>query len=144
MAEDAPLVDVSTPFGTRVAAHLRDDVVVWLTTVSPAGTPQPSPVWFVWDGDRDVVVHSRESQRVRNIAANPRVSLNFRGDRLGGDIVVLTGDARIDPSSPPAHEAPEYVAKYAEHIAGLSMTPETFAADYHVVVRIRLTRLRGF
>jgi PPOX class probable F420-dependent enzyme len=144
MTGDAPLIDPSTPFGARVAGHLRDDVVVWLTTVSPAGTPQPSPVWFLWDGDREVVVHSRESQRVTNVAGNPRVALNFRGDRLGGDIVVLTGDARIDPSAPPAHEVPGYLAKYAEHIANLGTTPEQFAADYHVPVRITLTRLRGF
>jgi PPOX class probable F420-dependent enzyme len=138
------LIDESTPFGSRVAAHLRDDVVVWLTTVSPSGTPQPSPVWFLWDGDREVVVHSRESQRVKNIAGNPRVSLNFRGDRLGGDIVVLTGDARVDPASPAAHEVPAYVTKYDEHIADLGMTPAAFAAEYHVAVRIELTRLRGF
>jgi PPOX class probable F420-dependent enzyme len=140
----APLIDESTPFGDRTAAHLRDDVVVWFTTVSAAGTPQPSPVWFLWDGDREVLVFSRDSPRTANIAGNPRVSLNFRGDRLGGDIVVLTGEARIDPASPPAHEVAGYATKYAEHIAGLRMTAREFAAEYHVPIRIRLTRLRGF
>jgi PPOX class probable F420-dependent enzyme len=141
---ESPLVDASTPFGARVAAHLRDDVVVWFTTVSPAGTPQPSPVWFLWDGDREVLMFSKESQRTANIAGNPRVALNFRGDRRGGDIVVLTGDARVDPDSPPAHEVPAYLAKYREHVADLGMSPERFAAEYHVAVRIALTRLRGF
>jgi PPOX class probable F420-dependent enzyme len=89
----SPLIDESSAFGGRVAQHLRQDVVVWFTTVTSAGTPQPSPVWFLWDGDREVLVFSKESQRVTNIAGNPPVSLNFRGDRLGGDIVVLTGEA---------------------------------------------------
>jgi PPOX class probable F420-dependent enzyme len=140
----SPLVDESTPFGARVAAHLRDDAVVWFTTVSAAGTPMPSVVWFLWDGDREVLMFSKESTRTRNIAGNPRVALNFRGDRLGGDVVVLTGEARIDPAAPLAHENPAYVAKYADHIANLSMPAERFAAEYHVAVRITLDRLRGF
>jgi len=138
------LIDESTPFGSRVAAHLRDDVVVWFTTVSPSGAPSPRPVWFLWDGDREVVVYSQESQRVRNIAGNPKVALNFRADRLGGDVVVLDGEARIDPDAPPAHEVPGYREKYAEHVAHLGTAPEAFAADYHVAVRITLTRLHGF
>jgi hypothetical protein len=44
------VVDESTEFGARVARHLRDEIVVWLTTVTPRGAPLPMPVWFVWDG----------------------------------------------------------------------------------------------
>jgi PPOX class probable F420-dependent enzyme len=138
-----PLVDESTPFGARVARHLRDDPVVWLTTVSPSGAPVPSLVWFLWDGDREVVMYSEETSRVTNVAGNPLVSLNFAGDGRGGDMVVLGGEARIDPDAPPAHEVPGYVAKYQGHIRRLGATPETFAASYHVALRIRLTRLRG-
>jgi PPOX class probable F420-dependent enzyme len=138
------LIDTHTAFGARGAAHLRDDVVVWFTTVAPGGTPQPSPVWFLWDGADEVAVYSKESQRTTNLAGNPRVSLNFRGDELGGDIVVLSGDARIDPDAPRADAVPEYLAKYVEHIAGLQSTPAGFAAEYHVAIRITLTRLRGF
>jgi PPOX class probable F420-dependent enzyme len=87
---------------------------------------------------------SKESTRTRNLAANPRVALNFRGDRLGNDVVVLTGEARIDPSAPPAHQTPGYREKYADHVAGLPATPEQFAAEYHVAVKITLTGLRGF
>jgi PPOX class probable F420-dependent enzyme len=141
---DAPLVDESTAYGARVAAHLRDDVVVWFTTVSPAGAPMPSVVWFLWDGDREVLMFSKESTRTRNLAGNASVALNFRGDRIGDDVVVLAGAARVDPSAPPAHETPAYLAKYAEHIANLPMTPEQFAAEYHVAVKITLTGLRGF
>jgi hypothetical protein len=34
----------------RVAQRLREDAVIWLTTVAANGTPQPNPVWFLWDG----------------------------------------------------------------------------------------------
>ena len=138
------LVNTSTAFGARVAAHLRDDVVVWLTTVAPGGTPQPSPVWFLWDGADEVVVYSKATQRTKNLAGNPRVSLNFPGDDLGGDIVILTGDARVETDAPPCDDVPTYLAKYATHIADLRKSPAEFATEYHLAVRIHLTKLRGF
>jgi PPOX class probable F420-dependent enzyme len=137
------IVDESTAFGARVAAHLREEIVVWMTTVTPAGGPLPMPVWFLWEGGESVLMYSRESARVRNLAANPRVSLNFDGDGGGGDIVVLTGSAAVDPGAPPANEVGAYVQKYADHIRRIGHTPESFAEAYSVPVRIELTRLRG-
>jgi PPOX class probable F420-dependent enzyme len=137
------LIDAGTDFGARVAAHLRDDVVVWLTTVTPSGAPLPSPVWFVWDGAEEVTMYSRPSARVRNLEANPKVTLNFGGDGRGGDIAVLSGHATPDTTLPAADASPAYLAKYDEHIARIGHTPETFAQAYSVPVRIRLTRLRG-
>jgi PPOX class probable F420-dependent enzyme len=137
------VIDQSTEFGARVARHLREEIVVWMTTVTPAGSPLPMPVWFLWDGDESVVMYSRPGARVRNIEANPRVALNFHGDGQGGDIVVLSGHARIDAGAPPADRAGDYRAKYDEHIARIGISPETFAQRYSVPVTIRLTRLRG-
>ncbi len=137
------MIDEGTEFGARVARHLREEVVVWMTTVTPEGSPLPRPVWFIWDGAESVVMYSRPSARVRNLEANPRVTLNFDGDGGGGDIVVLSGTAAVDPDIPPVHRADEYVEKYDERIAGLGMTPETFAERYSVPLRIRFTRVSG-
>jgi PPOX class probable F420-dependent enzyme len=137
------VIDESTDFGARVAAHLRDEIVVWLTTVTPKGSPLPMPVWFDWDGAGSVLMFSQEGLRVRNIEANPRVTLNFDGDGRGGDIVVLSGRARIDRDAPPANRADTYLEKYAEHIERIGLTPEQFAARYCVPIRIELTTLRG-
>jgi PPOX class probable F420-dependent enzyme len=137
------VVDEGTEFGARVARHLREEIVVWMTTVTPAGGPVPMPVWFLWDGGEAVRVYSRRSPRVRNIQANPHVSLNFAGDGGGGDIVVLSGTATADPAMPAANEDADYVTKYRDHIARIGLTPETFALRYEVPVRIQLTRVRG-
>ena len=137
------MIDESTEFGARVARHLREEVVVWLTTVSPAGAPTPRPVWFLWDGAESVTMFSMPGARVRNLESNPHVSLNFAGDGRGGDIVVLSGTATIDQDAPSADRADAYLAKYADHIRRIGMTPETFADTYSVPVRIRLTRVRG-
>jgi PPOX class probable F420-dependent enzyme len=137
------MIDESTEFGARTARHLRDEIVVWLTTVSPRGAPLPMPVWFVWDGADSVTMYSQPGARTRNIEANRHVTLNFTGDGGGGDIVVLSGDAEIGHDAPPADQDRDYLAKYHEHISRIGMTPETFAKRYSVPVRIRLGRLRG-
>ena len=62
-------IDESTDFGARVAAHLSDDVAVWMTTVTPKGSPLPSPVWFHWDGGDSVIMFSQPGARQRNIEA---------------------------------------------------------------------------
>jgi PPOX class probable F420-dependent enzyme len=137
------VIDESTELGARTARHLRDEIVVWLTTVTPRGAPLPMPVWFLWDGADSVVMYSQPGARVRNIEANPHVTLNFAGDGRGGDIVVLSGDARAARDAPSAAGDPDYLAKYDQHIARIGMTPETFAERYSVPVAIRLERLRG-
>ncbi len=118
--------------------------MVWLTTVSPAGAPSPNPVWFLWDGLSGVLVFSLpDAARVRYLRANPAVSLNFGGDGMGGDIVVISGDAVSDPDGPGADHVPEYLAKYGGHITRIGLTPETFAARYSLPIKITLNRLRG-
>jgi PPOX class probable F420-dependent enzyme len=134
--------DDTSDFGARTAQHLREEIVVWLTTVSPRGAPLPMPVWFIWDGDESVSVYSQPGARVRNLESNPHVSLNFPGDGRGGDIVVLSGAATLDRDAR-ADADDGYVAKYADHIARIGHTPESFADAYSVPVRIRLERLRG-
>ena len=137
-------IDESTAFGARAARHLREDPVVWLTTVTPSGAPSPNPVWFGWDGAATLRLYSLpDAARVAHLRANPRVSLNFAGDGRGGDIVVLSGTAALAPERPPADQDAEYLAKYAEHIHRIGLTPDGFAARYSLPVLITLHRLRG-
>jgi PPOX class probable F420-dependent enzyme len=134
-------IDESTDFGARVAAHLRDDIAIWMTTVTPTGGPLPSPVWFHWDGGDSVIMFSQPGARQRNIEANPRVSLNFAGNGRGGDIVVLSGRATFE--APPADRLAAYVEKYGEDMKRIGLTPEQFGDRYSVQINIELTRLRG-
>jgi PPOX class probable F420-dependent enzyme len=137
------VIDTSTEFGARVARHLREDRVVWLTTVTPAGAPLPSPVWFLWDGAESVLVYSLDGARIRNIETNPRVTLNFAGDGRGGDIVVLSGVAEVAGDARPAHRNSDYLARYETDIGRIGMDPASFAERYRVPVRIGLQRVRG-
>jgi PPOX class probable F420-dependent enzyme len=136
------MIDTATSAGRRAAERLGSEIIVWLVTVRADGQPQPSPVWFLWQ-DPDVLMYSKpNTAKLRNLEANPRVALHLEGNGLGGDVVVLEAVAEVDPSAPPASAVPEYVAKYRERIAALGWTPESFAADYSVPLRIRPRRAR--
>ena len=137
-------IDTTTPFGERAQRRLRDAKVAWLTTTSEDATPQPVPVWFLWDGDDAFLLYSKPgTAKLRNIAARPRVSLHLDGNGEGGDVVVVLGDAEVT-DGPSADAVPAYVEKYAAFIARNGWTPASFAADYSVPLRITATRLRGF
>ncbi len=137
------MIDEQTEFGARVARHLREEMVVWLTTVTPSGAPLPRPVGFLWDGGELVSVYSQRGIRVRNIAANPRVALNFGGDGVGGDIVVVSGTAQVDRSAPAAAENRDWVIKYRAQFERFGMTAESFSKRFDVPVRIRITAVHG-
>ncbi|HEX9414117.1 MAG TPA: TIGR03667 family PPOX class F420-dependent oxidoreductase, partial [Ktedonobacterales bacterium] len=134
----------ATPFGARVARRLRDETVIWLTAVAADGTPQPNPVWFLWDGASFLVYCQRGAKRLEHIQRNPRVALNFDCDTQGEDIVVFTGEARLSADDPPPQRHAGYVAKYRDLIAGLDLSPEAFAAQYSEALRIAPTHVRGF
>lgn len=127
----------------RAAQRLDDELILWMTTVTPKGQPQTSPVWFLWDGEEFLVYSLDRTARVRNIEQNPRVSVNLDGNGMGGDIVTIEATAVIDRSLPPASAVPEYVTKYTERMERNQWTPERFSELYPVPIRIRPTRVRA-
>ena len=132
------------PFGDRVSRRLADEIAIWFITVGEDGTPQPNPVWFLWDGADQLTVYNRpNARRLSHIAARPNVAFNLDGDGVGGDVIVLTGTAARDDSIPPAHENDEYVVKYGAQMERVSGTLRDFARDYAVPVRVRIRRIRG-
>src|SRR5436309_4254233 len=139
------LPDPATPNGERVRRRLRDERLIWLTTVDAKGTPQPTPVWFLWDeATTTILIYSRaDAKRLAHLQQNPKVALNFDGNGSGGDIIVITGQAQLSPNDPPADRLPAYVDKYRAFIARLYATPEQFASVYSVALRIQPTTLRG-
>jgi PPOX class probable F420-dependent enzyme len=136
----------ATPFGERVARRLREEPIIWLTTVDAKGAPQPNPVWFLWDeATSTILIYSKAgAKREAHLQQNSRVSLNFDGNGKGGDIIVIIGDVRVSNDDPPADKVPAYVEKYRNFISRSFSTPENFAALYPVPLRIRPLALRGF
>jgi PPOX class probable F420-dependent enzyme len=138
------VLDETSEFGRHASRRLHEAIIGWLTTVTADGAPRPIPIWFLWDGSRSILLYSRpEKRKLANVAANPQVSLNLDSDGIDADIVICWGEIRVS-DDPPANEVPGYVAKYAERIEALGWTPESFAADFSVPLRIELSRIHGW
>src|SRR5450759_2140851 len=102
--EGEGMIDTKTEAGARAEGRLRDEVMIWLTTVRSDGQPQSSAVWFLWDGDTFLIYSQPRAPKLRNIAGQPRVSLHLDGDGRGGDIVTIDGVAAIDETAPPVDQ----------------------------------------
>ena len=136
-------IDTRSEFGTRAARRLRDEKLGWLVTVRANGTPQPVPVWFLWDGEALLIYSRPGTAKLRNLVGSPQVAFHLDGDGRGGDIVVLTGEARTLSDASPADRVPAYLEKYREAIARIGMTPDSFARAYSVAIRVVPIRLEG-
>lgn len=139
------MIDLSTPFGQAVKRHLENDYVIWLTTIDSNLTPQPRPVWFIWEADSFLIFSKPDAHKVGHIEKNPRVALNFNTDETGDKhVIIFTGEAFFDTNCPPAHEVPAYLRKYESGIIALDMTPEGFSMEYSRAIRIKPTNVRGW
>ncbi len=139
--ERVVVIDRSEATGAHAAERLETELIAWMTTVKSDGTPQVSPIWFLWDGS-EFLLYSRDSPRIRNIDSHQRVSVNLDGDGLGSEIVVVEGTAAVDMSMPSAAENDAYLVKYKPVMDGYGWTPEWFAENYSVPVRITPSRYR--
>jgi PPOX class probable F420-dependent enzyme len=137
------MLDFTSPIGKRIQERLEEEEVIWLTTVGAGQTPQPRPVWFEWDGETVMIFSQVGVAKVRHIARNPKVALNFNTDEDGGDVGVLTGEARILPGAPPPDRLQVYLQKYAAGILSIGLTPESMQTEYPVVILVTPSALRG-
>lgn len=138
------LPDLGTPFGRRLADRLRDETVIWITTVGADGTPQPNPVWFLWLDGRVLTYNRPDAYRLAHIRRRPRVSLHFDEDGTGTHAQVLLGEAEILSDQPPPHENRAFLDKYREGMRAVSGSAEEFGALYRIPVSVRITRVRGY
>ena len=134
------MLDLDTQFAARVDQRLREEDIIWFTTVTPKGVPVSNPVWFDWDGDSITVYSEPTSYRVRNLKRNPNVCLHLQGvDGLGNNVVIFSGEAVLRPGNQtiPDH----YWKKYRKYLR--DMTPDQMVAAYNVEIRIKPTRVRA-
>lgn len=140
------MLDFNSKFGRTIKRHLKNQYFIWLTTVDAKGTPQPRPVWFIWEDDSFLIFSQPNAYKVKHIENNPKVSLNFNTTDEAGekDVIIFIGRAVIDKKVPPAYQVRAYLKKYKAGITGLNMTPEGFSGEYSTAIRIKPTEVRGW
>jgi PPOX class probable F420-dependent enzyme len=136
-------LDPTNAFHARVAERLKSELVGWLVTSGADGTPEPSPVWFLWDGADSLLIYSQNKPKLRNIANQPRVAFHFNSDAEGGDVVIFTGSARLDNAHAKVVDYQPYLDKYAAAITGIGYTIQQFSDSFSEPLILTLEKLRG-
>jgi PPOX class probable F420-dependent enzyme len=123
---------------------LREEQVIWITTVGKVGTPQPNPVGFLLQDDNSILIYNEaNANRVNHVIDRPQVALHFDSDGVGGNVVVFTGTARRADDIPPPHRNQAWFAKYTDGMARLSGSAENFGKKFSVPLLVEITRTRG-
>ena len=140
------MLDFKTKFGRFAIKHLKSEYFIWLTTVDSTGTPQPRPVWFIWENDTVLIYSQAKAYKLKHIQNNPNVALHFNSADAQGEkrLIMFTGTAVIDKNAMPTNKLRAYMRKYKSGITNLNMTADQFAKDYSVAIRITPTNLRGW
>lgn len=138
------MIDWDEKFAKKVGRRLLKERVGWLVTVGSDLSPQPRPVWFLWDGKTILLFSQPKARKIAHLAKNPKVAFLLNTDDEGSHVVVLLGEAAVAADCPPAHKVPGYFKKYRHGIAELDLTAEEFSRDYSVAIRFRPDNLRGW
>lgn len=138
-------IDTSTEFGLKTARRVNEEKLVWLTTVDSRGTPQPNPVWFLWDGGSFIVFSRPGQAKLANIARSGRVSLNFDATADEEQVTVFTGQAAlIDRETISQDILDRYADKYAQGMININLPRPEYETAYTEVIRITPEKVRGW
>jgi PPOX class probable F420-dependent enzyme len=125
---------------TSIPDNYRDLLsaeVATLSTIGPDGRPQSSEVWFLAEGDTVSISLNSSRQKMKNLLANPAVSVLILDLGMPYRYLELRGDAEISPD-------PDYVfadkvgAKYGSDVRAHDQPGQT-----RYVVTIRPTRVNA-
>ncbi len=126
----------------ELGARIDKAYYVWFTTVRSDGMPQPTPVWFIREGETFLIYSQPNAQKIANIAANNKVALSFADSHDAEAFFVIMGEATVDHAPVKANENPIYQQKYAQGIVDIKMTPESMAAMFSSLIRVTPIRVR--
>ena len=118
----------------HVEERLERARVYWIATVGAGGRPRVRPVDGMYVDGVIYVGGSLETRWIRDLAANPHVSVHL--DSLQGDVVIVDGDAEVLRSNSDAFAERMAVAsnaKYPEY----GMKPAQFKGPGPIAIRPR-------
>jgi PPOX class probable F420-dependent enzyme len=115
---------------------LLDAQIAVLGTIGASGRPQLSAVWFLAEGDTVRVSLNTSRQKLKNLQANPAVSLLILDPANPYRYVELRGDAQIE-EDPDYAFAKQVGAKYG----GADLSEHDGPGDRRMVVTIAPTRV---
>ena len=144
MPRTAQTIDPPLQCRPAVEAALRDDPVVWLSSVQSDGRPHLVPVWFHWDGERIVAFSKPHARKVSNLRDQPSVMLAVGTPGPDFEVELIEAVAEV-PDAPAATLMPEgFGAKYRDLLRLAGLTVQRFAEVYSQPIVLRPTRFLGY
>lgn len=131
--------DPSNEVHARVLARLESEQVAWIGSNGRDGFPHAVPVWFLWLGDRAVVLSQPDTAKARNLRADPKVLLHLEAGEDGEQLAVLRGVATVSDGAGPEWAdriGDRYRDKYDEWMQRLDLTVETMFGSYSTVIEV--------
>jgi PPOX class probable F420-dependent enzyme len=142
MAEgETTMLDLTTVRDRNIDRRLREDPIVWLSTVTPDGKPHTLPIWFWWDGETLLMFSQPKTGKVRNLRANPVVTIALETRDEGEEVAFFDGLAELPPQPAGELMSEEYKQKYAHLFPRIDSNPDKMAAEFSQSIRVRLTRI---
>ena len=138
------MLDLATEWGQHAEQRLRSNKIAWLTTVGSDGRPYTVPVWFLWEGNSVLLFSQPNKQDVRNLRKNGRVTLALDDTQEGEDVVIVEGTAELLDDPALSMRMPEYVEKYGAMMQDMGYTPEIYAGEFSLGIRITPTKIRNW
>jgi len=134
------MLDLTNPKHMHVDERLRQNLILWLSSVRPDGRPHLVYVFFLWDGKHILIFSQPTSQKIRNVQHNPNVTLALDDTKNGEDMVILEGKAELLHDPAVNTTLPAFAAKYDSLLKRVGLTAEAMAEVYSQALLITPTR----
>jgi PPOX class probable F420-dependent enzyme len=121
---------------------LLDSGFATLATIGPDGRPQLSEVWFLAEGDTVVTSLNTSRQKIRNLRANPAVTVLLLDLAVPYRYLEIRGDAEITPDDDYAF-ADKLGAKYQADLRAHDQPGQSRVKVTIHPVRINAVDMRG-
>lgn len=76
---------------------LESKIPARLAYIATDGTPRVIPTWFHWNGREVVMGTPSKAPKVKALARNPRVALTIDDNTFPHKVLLLRGNARLEP-----------------------------------------------
>src|SRR2546421_9942960 len=126
------MADLNNP---KVQKILQSKAFAHLATISPDGSPQSSPMWFLWDGEYIKFTHTTERQKFRNIQRDPRVAISITDVDQPYTYAEFRGVVERIEDDPPG----TFYNTLAEHYN----SPTRYRGDPRVILYVKIHHIVG-
>jgi PPOX class probable F420-dependent enzyme len=133
------------PVGPDLDGHLRRHRDALIATVNADGSPQLTPVWYLWDGKALSASVPGWTVKVANLRREPRVAICV-DDEVAGCYATLTGSAELVEGPPDDREGVRaatwpLLLKYLPEDEAAARWTRIDAAGDRVVIRLVPSRI---